>query len=227
MINKPRSDSAAAMVRRLRALTRANVARTAALERSFEERERIFDALSDCVFVFAGGEFLLANREGTRVLESVGNPKGILEDLRNARPGPTPALSDWTRAIDRRGDPLVLRVRSTLPIRLREGAGRVVVAENLSGLVRETVANRERTATERRRIARDLHDGISQILTFLSFKARSLEARSRDAAQCANMGRIGETAQECAAAAARLVREFDADGMRGGESRAKKSSCQT
>jgi len=195
-------------LKKLRSAVRANTARVEQLERQLEEREQIFDALSDCVFIFVGSSLFRSNKEGSEVLESAKDREGLLEALRNARPGPVPAMSDWIQGVDGRGEPMALRVAMNLPVRLKNASGRLVIAENPTGILREEARFTRGILAERKRIARDLHDGMAQILTFLTFKAKSLELKASRHRDRERMADIRRAAQSCASTATRLVHDF-------------------
>ncbi len=178
------------------------------------EREMIFNALSDCVFLLSDRELVRANSAAREVLQSSEAPEAIIHSLATARAGPAPSPGDWIQQTSGDGDPILLRIHTSLPFRLREGPARLVLAENLSWLLRSAWEFQEKTQTERRRIAKDLHDGISQILTFLTFQAEFLKEKESILETRELFERISRMAGECTAAATTLVQKYETEGAR-------------
>jgi signal transduction histidine kinase len=197
-------------VRKLRKSAAENARLDEERQRRLEEQEALFDSLSDSVFFFRGAELARANPEGRRLLASAADPAELAKALRYARPGPAPSPADWLVPRDGKGTPLLLRIRKSLPVRLRDGPGRLVTVEDLSPLRRLAEEADAHSARERRQIGRDLHDGLSQLLTFLSVGSKALEIEaSRAGIETASFERIARRAQECVETAAKLTRRFD------------------
>ncbi len=196
-------------MRRLRRSVAANSAQNQELERANRCRSRIFDSLADCVFVFSDETLLRGNEAARHLLEKAAEPEALLQTIRRTRPAPAPSPSDWVEGRDQEGEPLVLRIRCRMPVRLEEGPCLLSVAEDLSWIFESEDALRTLTGRERKRIARDLHDGLSQVLTFLSFQAKALQAGARGTDSESRFAEIGVLAGECAATAGAVVREFE------------------
>lgn len=211
MMRRLRLLSPEASIRRLRQTIQANTIRSREIEKVLRQHARIFDSLSDCVFIFCNEVLVRANHPARQFLESAANSEELLRKIRDARPGPAPSSSDWINGSGPKSESLLLKVRSSFPIHQREGPSRLIVAEDLSWILAEEATFRQRFGHERKQIASDLHDGLSQILTFLSFQAKSLENRAKGSEAEKRFSEIRSLAQECAGAAAAIIREFDSE----------------
>lgn len=165
----------------------------------------LFDAVSDGLFVFHQGELVLANREAGRILETSESP-----DL--CRAAYEAGLRLYSEEKDSRapvalqGFPHLLALSCTT-LELEEGASYLVSITDLSPALNMSQRVEELSVRERRRIARDLHDGLSQLLSSLSFQAKALCLQAGEE-QRGDLDLIANAAQNCLRLGAKITHEL-------------------
>ena len=185
---------------------------TAVCEETLEETRdtlrRLFAAVSDAVFLYQAGEIVLQNENGRHLMGSFGSREPILatELYRNAGQVLRGLPVTLTLADDERRRVLV--IHSAKALRLEEGNAMLVTVVDLSAAFEQTATLEKASAEERRRIARDLHDGLSQMLASLQFQAKALATQKSGNPHANAHARIAALAMVCARKARELHHEF-------------------
>ena len=168
----------------------------------------MFDAVSDAVFLYQAGEIVLQNENGRSLLRSFGDRQSWLETEMYRKAGQVlrglPVTLNQTHNDRER----VLVIHSAKALRPEEGNALLVTVVDLSAALEQTATLEKASSEERRRIARDLHDGLSQLLTSLQFQARALALRKNTDPGASSYTRIAALAMVCARKGRELHREF-------------------
>jgi PAS domain-containing protein len=215
---KPHSCSAASSpsfflkpdeaIERLRQTYQEGLVTEEQLEITRNRLRTLFDAVSDGLLVFHKGELLLANREGQRMLNVPENrelSQAVYEaGLRSLR---APTDSGATPETLERFPHLL--IRSCTLLQLEEGRSYLVSVSDLSRARELSEQVEELSTQERRRIARDLHDGLSQLLSSLSFQAKALALEAHGQNVAPELERIATLADRCLKLGAGVYHELD------------------
>lgn len=151
------------------------------VEGAARRMEDLLSAVSDCVFLFSDGSLEFANAEGEAVLNSVGSEKDyIVELLKEAASRPKEEFPLFIEIPDAKNGNILLSVRSAIHLTLEQPNVLLVSAENQSTLVDLAEQADCVAVAERRRIGRNLHDGLSQLLTSLSLQIHAFATTEDD-----------------------------------------------
>ncbi len=141
------------------------------LESLREEAEQLFGSVSDCLFLFKGDQLEFSNEEAKNFLEEAGSTRSrILRILLRLGPDHSDDLPIQLQFQAETGHPLFLNIREISPIKIEEQVFYLIAADNQTAMEALEENARQIAATERRRIGRNLHDGLSQLLTSLSLQ---------------------------------------------------------
>lgn len=180
----------------------------ASLEETRDRLRRLFDAVSDAVFLFQGWEITLKNENGRRLLDSFGGRSGSVSGWLYDKAGQVLRGVPVTLRVEDAGRQRVLVIHSAKALRMESGNAMLVTVVDLTESMEQTARLERASAGERRRIARDLHDGLSQLLTSLQFQAQALAMQRGLEPGGERYVRIAELALICAGKGRELHREF-------------------
>ncbi|MCC5844072.1 MAG: hypothetical protein JJU05_07465 [Verrucomicrobia bacterium] len=178
------------------------------LEEARDRMRRLFDEVSDVVFVFQKGEVILENERARTLLASVGDsPDALVKEI-YVKAGQVlrglPVTLEWSTPRSN----IFLVIHAASALRLEEGNGMLVTLVDLSEAMARTRQLEAADREERRRISRDLHDGLSQLLASLHFQTRALALRKQGHARETLYGNIADLATLCAHNGRQIHHEF-------------------
>ena len=170
----------------------------------------IFDAVSDCVFVFTNERIEFTNNEARYVIEHASDSIESIEERLLAavkEVGSNPSARLDITALS--GSNLVLLIRSHAEIVLSSGPSLIVTAENISTTIQLKQDVLTAAQQEQQRIGRDLHDGLGQLLTGLAFQAQGLSKQIDSSVIKQRAENIAHLASLCARSGNLLSRGFN------------------
>jgi signal transduction histidine kinase len=106
-------------------------------------------------------------------------------------------------------DPLVLVIRSCVKLKLEGGEAFLITVVDLSLATRLSKEVEYLSLNERKRISRDLHDGLSQLLSSLSLQAKALSLKYQDGPESENLQEIADRAAKCMVLGTQVYRKLD------------------
>jgi len=182
----------------LRAVFDANVKSFERLESTRREAGQFFASVSDCVFLFAGEKLDTANEEANKLIQQAGGSRErILRALIRLGTDHADELPVQLEFRAASGRPLFVSVRNATRFEVDGQVFQLVTAENQTA-IEALEAECERIAVdERRRIGRNLHDGLSQLLTSLSLQISAQSYAEKDPRIRKEWEEILKIAQHC------------------------------
>lgn len=207
-MNLANSLNANQVIQRLRSTYGETQHREETLEETRDCLRQLFDAVSDAVFLYQSGQITLHNENGGQLLEAFADQRDALaaeiyrksaQVLLGLPVTLTPALQEKRK---------VLVIHSAKALRLETGNALLVTVVDLSEAMANTAQLEQASSAERRRIAKDLHDGLSQLLTSLKFQSQALARRHQGSPQSETYARIAALALLCAQKGMALHHEF-------------------
>lgn len=183
-------------IERLQQIYQAGIQTEEELESTRTRLRTLFDAVSDGLFVFHRGNLKLTNREAERMMGH--NDKSpflhaVYEAglrrcaARTDTPGPPESPEGFADVL----------VTSCTPLNLEEGRSYLIAVSDLSRARELSRHLEELSVRERKRIARDLHDGLSQLLSSLAFQAKAVSLRAKEEPEASDLARIAKAADNC------------------------------
>lgn len=203
--------SAAESIQSLHSSFEQNVDSQEELEAIRDNLRQLFNAVSNCVFVFQeDGQLRLMNRQAQNLIDSTTTEgRALLDRIFATRKRVTEGLPVQVELIGANDRPISLTVYSCAALNLEEGKALLFTALDLSQAMELSRKIQDGTLAERRRISRDLHDGLSQLLASLSLQAKALEIRHRHLGPEDAFARLSILASRCMQLGSEVYREFD------------------
>lgn len=170
----------------------------------------LFAAVSDCVFLFSKDRLTTANGEAEKLLSIFGEEsERLLSALRQTR-----ALAREDFPVDlefelKPGINLPLRVLQASSFSLDGDGNLLVTVENLTPIAALERECEIIAAGERRRIGRNLHDGLAQVLTSLSLQIKTLALSTENPATRAEIEALTQEANQCLEMGSALTRRLE------------------
>jgi len=178
------------------------------LEEIRDRLRALFDAVSDAVLLYQSGEVRLQNENACRLLDSFGEEREAMKAELYRHSAQVLRGLPVTVRREIGGRDRVLAVHSAKALRLEEGNALLVTVVDLSEAMEHTTNLEKASSEERRRIARDLHDGLSQLLASLLFQSQALAIKTSGNSAGKRYARIAALALVCARKGRQLHREF-------------------
>jgi signal transduction histidine kinase len=181
------------------------------LQKTRNRFRALFDSVSDTLFLFRSGELFLANQAAETFLSACEpDRQEVLKQLYQSGMRLNTAGPSRIRypGSDGQADAVCL-VHSCTALSLDGTAAYLISATDLSRA--HDLANRlaDISTTERRRIARDLHDGLSQLLTSLSVQAKAASISYAQSPGSDALENISGQAERCMKLGARVYQEIN------------------
>ncbi len=180
------------------------------LEATRRNLKALFAAVSDCVFLFAKGRLKTANREAEKLLSIFGEEAdGLFNALRQ-----THSLAREDLPVDlefklESGVNLPLRILHASLFSANEEEYLLVTVENLTPITELERECEIIAAGERRRIGRNLHDGLAQVLTSLALQIKTLALSTEDPETRSEIEALAREANQCLGIGSALTRRLE------------------
>lgn len=171
---------------------------------------KLFDAVSDCVFVFQKTNILLMNEAARLLAESAEELQGSFLKMIYEKGLKTfyglPEQFSFSLRDQEEG---VFIIRSCVKLNLEEGESYLITVMDLTEATRLSQQIEYLSLNERKRISRDLHDGLSQLLSSLSLQTKALSLRYKDHPEGPSLQKLSERASKCMALGTEVYRNLD------------------
>lgn len=202
-----RSASSQEVLEATLAAQRLSVERMEVANRRLEE---FFAATSDGVFLFVGDDLESANTEAREILRSAGSSGtsllAILRETRDRKGADFPIPLELSAANDER---LCLSIRNSRPLSLQDETGLLVTVQNQTRMRKLTEEGSRAAEEERRIIGRNLHDGLSQLLTSLSLQVHAFASSETDPRQKERLAEISRQTRAILAEGSAFTNELE------------------
>jgi len=192
----------------LRQIYEAGIQTQEELEKSQNRLRTLFDAVSEGLFVYHKGELLLKNKEAQRILKQE-NDTGLRQAIYKAGLFNMAERAESSNAPERLEKWPHLLITSCTTLTLKEGLSYLITVSDLSQALQLSKDIEKRTQEERQRIARDLHDGLSQLLSSLSYQTKGLTLTHAEADHLDELEMIAQQAATCMHLGTGVYRELD------------------
>lgn len=197
-------------IKRLKQAFEKGMKTQAELESVRDRLNKLFDAVSDCLWVYHKGQLFMSNQAAKRVMNELGEQQpAFRRKVYDCGMRVLSGVPEQVYEPDSESGKILLMVQSCVPVKMEDKNMYLVSAVNLSQALRNSEDIEHLTVSERKRIARDLHDGLSQLLASLSFQAKAISLKHEDKPQGEELKKIAEQAQRCVQLGAELYHDFD------------------
>lgn len=172
--------------------------------------QRLFDAVSDSVFVFHKGELLMMNSEARTITDRTGTGQQAFQ--RNVYEQGLKTLHGLSQHFvfkTHDGEEMIFMVQTCTTLQLEAGECVLITLVDVTTTARLSEQVETMTWKERKRISRDLHDGLSQLLSSLALQTKALTLKHRQSDQAEPLKSIAARAARSMDLGTEIYRKLD------------------
>jgi signal transduction histidine kinase len=170
----------------------------------------LFDAVSDSVFVFQKAEILIMNEAARQLVENAAELReAFLSSIYEKGLKTFYGLPEQFTFPLKDQEEGVFIIRSCVKLNVEGGESYLITVLDLTEATRLSQQIEYLSLNERKRISRDLHDGLSQLLSSLSLQTKALSLKYKDHPDAERLQILSDRAARCVALGTEVYRNLD------------------